>query len=453
MAYQEPPPAVPGYNGAPPAAAAYPPGPGGYPPNGYAPSAGYPPSGDYYSGPQGAPGYGEPYDAGSAEGYHDEGAACDEGCATGHGAGFGLAPVFFGAEWLLWERHGQDVPVLVSTSPAGTAPAAAGILDQGGIPVFGGGRIDDGFVPGFRVTSGIWLDPNHEFAFGARVFVLDQDKTTFVASSPAGQPIIARPFLDVSDPMNPTEAAFVVAFDDGNPATDPRSGDLTAQVTSDLWGGDIFSSVMLTTGAGYRVDIQGGYQYYRIDEAVAIRSTSVQGEDFFGDNIPNQTVLALEDVFDTQNEFHGGALGFLTELQQGCFSLKLLTRCAIGNMNQRVRVAGSTTITPPPPAMGPPFPPVVFPGGVLTQPSNIGESERDRTTLVPEGAITAGYNFTPNLSFTLGYSIIYWNHVAQAGPHIDRRIDPTQATPFPERVLVDTDFWVMGLNGGMEWRY
>jgi hypothetical protein len=103
--------------------------------------------------------------------------------------------------------------------------------------------------------------------------------------------------------------------------------------------------------------------------------------------------------------------------------------------------------------MGPPFPPFTLPGGVLTKPSNIGESERDRTTIVPEGAITAGYNFTQNLTFTLGYSIIYWNHVAQAGPQIDRRVDPTQATPFPERVLVDTDFWVMGLNGGIEWRY
>jgi hypothetical protein len=362
--------------------------------------------------------------------------------------------VFFGAEWLLWVRHGQQVPPLVTTSPAGALPANAGVIGAGGIVTFGGNRIEDGFLPGFRITSGLWLDPYHEVGIGGRVFALQQDETDFSASSPAGQPIIARPFIDIGQAGNP-EAAFVVAFDDGNPATAPRTGSLTAEVTNDLWGGDATTSVMLTQGIGYRIDLLGGYQYYRIDEAVAVRSTSVQGADFFNDNIPNGTTLALEDVFDTQNEFHGGALGLLTELQQGAFSFKAMGRVAVGNMNEQVRVMGATTVTPPPPAAGPPLPPVTFPGGVLATPGNIGLRERDRTAIVPEADITFGYNFTPHLTFTMGYTFIYWTHVAQAGPQINRAVDPTAPAPPAPPVIpvLDTDFWVMGLNGGVEWRY
>ena len=77
----------------------------------------------------------------------------------------------------------------------------------------------------------------------------------------------------------------------------------------------------------------------------------------------------------------------------------------------------------------------------------------DRTTLVPEAGITFGYNITQNASLTLGYSMIYWNHVARAGSQIDPRVDLFQANAFPNLTLRDTDFWTMGLNGGLEWRY
>jgi hypothetical protein len=359
-----------------------------------------------------------------------------------------LAPVFFGAEWLLWTRHGQEVPPLVTTADAGVPPANAGVIGAGGIVTFGGSRIDDGFQPGFRLTSGVWLDPNHEVALGGRIFALAQDETTFAASSPTGQPTIALPFLDAAVAGNP-EAAFLIAFVDPN--FGPQTGSLTAEVTNDLWGGDVFTSVLLSQGTGYRIDLLAGYQYFRIDESVAVRSTATG--DFVNQLIPDDTILTLEDVFDTQNEFHGGALGVLTELQQGAFSFKAMGRVAVGNMEERLRVFGQTTVTPPPPAMGPPLPTVVTPGGLLAQPSNIGETDQDRTTVVPEVGLTFGYNFTPAITFTMGYSFIYWNHVAQAGPQIDRRVDLTQATPFPERVIRDTDFWVMGLNGGLEWRY
>ncbi len=433
MAYQQPTPAAP---------------PGAMPPGAYGAAPYYTPGAGVDPGYQGPPV--EDYSEGAIGGEPAVGVAGCNDCGVGCGFGAGLAPVFFGAETLLWIRHGQNVPPLVSTSPAGALPDDAGVLDRGGIVVFGNDRIEDGFQPGIRLTGGVWLDANHEVSLGGRIFVLGTDETEYSASSPAGQPIIARPFLNVGPGGG--EDAFVVAFDEGDPTTAPRSGRLDASVTSDLWGGDITTSVMLTRGMGYRIDLLAGYQYYRIDESVRISSTTVQGSSF-PDNIPDDTTLTISDLFDTENEFHGGVLGMLTELQQGCFSLKLLGRVALGNMQETVRVAGATVITPPPPAMGPPFPPVVFDRGILAQPSNIGTERRDRTVVSPEVGITLGYNFTPNVTFTLGYSFIYWTHVAQAGDQIDRAIDLTQATNSPELKVHDTDFWVMGVNGGFEWRY
>lgn len=436
---------APGYGHYPGAPAAFqgpelaPPGAVGMPPAAYGP-----PGGAY---PPGAPveGYAPPTDAGSPA-YDDCGVGGD--C----GVGFGMAPVFFGMEGLLWVRHGQQLPPLVTTSQAGTPAATAGVLGLPGTSViFGDQRVEDGFMPGLRITTGVWLDPMHEVALGGRVFFLGQDEVDFRAASPTGQPVIARPFIDFN---TGNESAFLVAFNDGM-LVNPRIGEINVQTTNDLWGGDAFTSIMLTQGMGYRVDLQAGYQFYRIDEAVAIRSTSVRGDLAPPFNIPADTTLTFSDIFDTQNEFHGAALGALTELQQGAFSLKLLGRLAVGNMEQTVRVMGNTVIANPPPAGGgPPLPPVVLPGGILAQPSNSGEVSRDRTVVSPEVNITLGYNVNQNITLNLGYSFIYWTNVAQAGPHINRTVDLTQVNAVPPEVTVlGTDFWVMGLNGGFEWRY
>jgi hypothetical protein len=444
--YQDPTYAPPPGAYGPPQGAYGPPGGAYLPPDAYG-GGGYPPGAPL--GDPGQPFYGDEYTGGIDGASH----ACDVcGDATGKcGCGTGLAPVFFGVEGLLWVRHGQQVPPLVTTSPAGTPAATAGVLDQGATITFGGQRIEDGFQPGVRVTSGVWLDPMHEVAIGGRIFFLGRDEVEFNASSPTGQPIIARPFIDFN---TGTEDAFLIAFDDGT-LVNPRTGSINVSVTNDLWGGDAFSSLLLTKGCGYRIDLQAGYQFYRIDEGVAIRSSSIRGDLAPPFNIPAGAMIDIQDIFDTQNEFHGGALGAVTEFQQGAFSAKFLGRVAVGNMEQTLRIMGETTITNPPPAGGgAPPPPVTIPGGLLAQPSNIGTYTRDRTVVSPEATITLGYNVNQNITFTLGYSFIYWTNVAQAGPHINRNVDLTQvnAVPPPPGVM-GTDFWVMGMNGGFEWRY
>jgi hypothetical protein len=57
----------------------------------------------------------------------------------------------------------------------------------------------------------------------------------------------------------------------------------------------------------------------------------------------------------------------------------------------------------------------------------------------------------------VGYSFIYWNHVAQPGPQIDEVINTTQingtldGAPRPAYPNQDSDFFVQGLSVGIQW--
>jgi hypothetical protein len=78
--------------------------------------------------------------------------------------------------------------------------------------------------------------------------------------------------------------------------------------------------------------------------------------------------------------------------------------------------------------------------------------------------INVGYQLTEHLRAFVGYSFLYWTHVARPGDQIDRAVNPTQlplsttapqltgpARPAP--VLRDTDFWAQGISFGVEFRY
>jgi hypothetical protein len=59
----------------------------------------------------------------------------------------------------------------------------------------------------------------------------------------------------------------------------------------------------------------------------------------------------------------------------------------------------------------------------------------------------------------LGYSFLYWNDVVLAANQIDLQVNPTQLPGPPVGELRPlfqfqrTDFWAMGLNFGVEYRY
>ena len=128
------------------------------------------------------------------------------------------------------------------------------------------------------------------------------------------------------------------------------------------------------------------------------------------------------DLFDIENEFHGGELGFMGHSIQGCWAFDFIAKVALGNTTQRTRISGQTVSTP---ATGSA---VTVNGGLLTQASNIGSYEDNQFTVIPEFTASASYALTYNLDVSIGYTMLYVNHVARPSNAIDRSVNLTQQT-------------------------
>jgi hypothetical protein len=159
----------------------------------------------------------------------------------------------------------------------------------------------------------------------------------------------------------------------------------------------------------------------------------------------------IQDLFDTENQFHGGEIGLLWEGQRWRWSLEVLGKIALGNSRQTVQISGSTVTSPGP---------SVEPGGLLALPTNIGTYTQDKFAVVPEFGATLGYQMTSCLRLMFGYTGIYWNHVARAGDQIDLGVNPTflpsEDPVGPERpafAFVDADYWAQGITFGADFHW
>jgi hypothetical protein len=99
---------------------------------------------------------------------------------------------------------------------------------------------------------------------------------------------------------------------------------------------------------------------------------------------------------------------------------------------------------------------------LLALPSNSGHFFTERFAVVPEGSLTLGYQVTDNLSISIGYTFLYWSHVARPGDQIDRAVSPAAlpisgTAPVPSSrpafSFNETDFWAQGLTFGLELRF
>jgi len=84
--------------------------------------------------------------------------------------------------------------------------------------------------------------------------------------------------------------------------------------------------------------------------------------------------------------------------------------------------------------------------------------------VVREVAINVGFRFTDSLQVSLGCTYLACNDVVRPGDQIDRVLNksqlPTTSGPSPlvgparpAFLFKGTDFWVQGVNCGMEYRY
>ena len=215
-------------------------------------------------------------------------------------------------------------------------------------------------------------------------------------------------------------------------------------------GAQAFFRHLYRSGCNYRLDFVYGYRYLGVDESLTINN-SLEFTDPTGNTFGN--TLKQVDVFDLENEFHGGELGMMGHSVDGRWTLDFLGTVALGSMRQRAMIRGNTVST----TQG--ENPVTVNGGLLTQTSNIGTFEDDPFTVVPEFTATLGYFITPRLDLSVGYTFLYVNHVSRPGQVIDTAVNLTQQTgnlegpARPAFEFADSDYWLQGLNFGLNLRY
>lgn len=392
-------------------------------------------------------------------------AACDGGCADAGDAAGGCAqctdkwvtPGWLGTHhhpdcecplchprhtWasfdaLLWWGKGRTMPALVTTSPQGTPQASAGVLPAAGI-LFGNGTVGNGLAAGARADFGFWFDDCETIGLGAKIWGLGGDRQAMSVASPAGDPILARPFYNV---VQGQQDAFLVSY----PGI--INGNMNVETTSGMIGAEAYLRTSMMSGRGYDLDLIGGYHFVRLDDDLSVVSNSISVDP--AGAVAVGTAIDVVDVFDAHNEFHGGEVGVVGEARRGCWTVTGLAKMSVGNMRQTMFIDGSTTVTPPASAA------VVSPGGLLAQPTNMGSYAQDKTAIIPEVGITLAYELRRWLRLSVGYNAIYLSRVAFSGDAIDTNVNPTQfggnpliGPPVPGFAFRDTDYWMHGLTLG-----
>ena len=346
------------------------------------------------------------------------------------------------AEYVLGWFSGDRLPPLVTTSPAGTARLNAGVLGGPTTTLFGGDVVNDDIRSGFRFGAGYWFNAERTIGIEAGFLLLESQTTGFSASSANGAPILARPFFDVTNSRQDSNLIAFPGSSGGSVAARSSSGNLL------MANVDLTENVVDTSW--FRLDSLLGFRYYDYGEGLRIRQNHT--------NIPNSpgNVLASEDDFGTENAFYGGDFGFRTRFVWEDFTLGLLTKLAVGSVNRDVKIVGGQLSTAPGLA------PVSREGGLLALSSNIGDYHSHDWALVPELGATLGWQATPNVRLTLGYSVLWLDRIARAADQIDLNVNPTflpTATGTPSGVsrptflLTRNDVWIQSIDFGVEFTY
>jgi hypothetical protein len=344
------------------------------------------------------------------------------------------------ADYLFGWIQKSQLPPLVTTSPAGTAQAVAGVLGSPTTSVLAGGPVNDSMVPGFRVQGGYWFGHQQCIGVEGGFSMLGSQSTIFPFSSD-GTTILARPFFSAIDS---TAGSFLVGFPGSS------SGSLVVRATTDNfyeWHVDLVERWYPCDWL--RFDTMVGYRGYRYQDKVRIEQQLLPTNP----NFAAGTVVTGIDDFSAKDVFQGCDFGVRTQFVFGKLSLDLLSKVAFGDLHQGSNVGGSQTVTVPGVA------PVTTVGGVLALSSNIGLTTHDEFALLPELGATLNWQIGSSLRLRVGYSALFLDDIVRAANQINLTVNPQLFTPggaalggpaLPSSNLNRTGIWIQALSVGAE---
>jgi hypothetical protein len=346
------------------------------------------------------------------------------------------------ADYLMWVPQNQSYPPLVTASLNG----GTGVLGAPGTVVLFD-RFNDPIRSGMRIGGGFWF--HEDGCWGADVnywFLSTQNQTAAFGNN--GDPNIGRPFFDVTDG---TPKAEIVSF------AGAVVGTVNVHQTQQIWGFEANLRRKLTSGAWGWLDLQLGYRHFTLNEGLQI------DENLLAANPAPAppTHILVDDRFRTANSYNGAQIGLASEWRFAPrWTLNSGVRVSMGVVSQTVDIAGATVIDIPG------FGSFAGPGGLLTQPSNIGMRSVNRFAVMPELNLKLGYDITPNLRMYVGYDFMYISSVVRPTGQIDLNVNRFQVfvpppfgagavnpAPFPAARFHPQDMWVQGFNAGFQYKY
>ncbi len=400
--------------------------------------------------------YDSPQKAGAKGGKDAKGGAGKGGMGKGDRAS---GPWVYGpwvsVEYMSTWLQGRYLPPLVSTSP----PGSEGVV-PGASVLFGGDELSDNRQAAGKLTVGGWLDEGERLGLVGNYFLVETESVGFHGSSDAsGSPLLARPFYETwpSADSGVGPASFLVSGQTtvGN-LLFTLDGQIDAVAKTDVEGAEGYLRYLLFCAPGRRLDLIGGYQFSRVDDRLTIAHSTDFTPQIFGAN------FEAEDVFDTENKFHGGSLGLLGQVGSGPIVLSVLAKVGMGNMNQVVTIDGRSALTDAGGFTS------HYTSGIMALPTNEGVYEDDKFAVIPEAEVKLTFKLTKNLEATVGYDFIYWSSLALAGEQIDTSLgnlptvnssqwfggslDPSGGSYPAFNGIKDSSLYLQGLSVGLTLR-
>jgi Putative beta barrel porin-7 (BBP7) len=361
-------------------------------------------------------------------------------------------------EYVLWFlANSRDTRPLAATDVTGSANArVVGALGDAEHEKAGPGS-------GARIALGYWETQDNRWVPGGIRDLGAETVFFFVGQRSAGfmdetSPTIVRPFFDLN---NRQESAFIVS------APGLATGGIVAESQASVWGAEanLWKNVYYDyPGTTCCVNVMAGFRFVDLDERLNISSTSAFNQNLaaFPAFLPFAgNTLQVSDAFAAHNHFYGAQIGVAGKwwLMQGLL-LEGQAKLAIGATSEELVVAGGQVRTLANGAR------ISSQGGLLALPSNSGRHQIDKFSQVPELNLKLSAPLTSRLTFSTGFSSLYWSRVLRAGQQIDRDLDISQIPNFPAGTSAtatglnqpglafkQSDLWVLGINFGLEFKY
>jgi len=339
--------------------------------------------------------------------------------------------LFVRAQQAFFWGGSQQLPALVVSNPPGL-PAQN---------LFGGGTVGSDSVSGFRFESGLWLDACESSAIVVRGFYGGENDIGLVTDSNQF-PNLALVYNQPNPNGTLTPATALISAAPG------LLGAVNANLSSNVYGGDILFKKMIARDHLGRWDWLMGYQTARLSESLTINSIRDTGTVTPPTGIRN----TLTDSFQVKNQFHGATFGISGDVREGNWYFGGMFKLGLGNMERQITIQGNqvTEVRPGPPVLQ-------DTGLYASTRTNAGSYTFDTFVMSPELALTAGYRLTRKLDFSVGYNMLRLPKVTRVANALDPRLavnlNDTPNQPNPAFDFAEFNFTLHSLNLGLQWNY